>query len=66
MTDITKCPGVGCPHRDNCYRYTAKAGEYQAYFVEPPIKDGKCNLYWGEQAEPIWNQLKEITDTDIG
>jgi hypothetical protein len=32
----------------------------QAYFTEAPIKDGKCDMYWGENAESIWNQLKEI------
>ncbi len=39
----------------------AKPSEYwQSYFTEPPIKDGKCEYYWGENAESIWNQLKEI------
>jgi hypothetical protein len=28
--------------------------------MEPPIEDGKCEYYWGENAENIWNQLKEI------
>ena len=32
----------------------------QSYFMEAPIKDGKCDYYWGENAESIWNQLKEI------
>ena len=32
----------------------------QAYFTEPPIKDGKCDMYWGKNAESVWNQLKEI------
>ena len=45
--DITKCHGVGCPIRENCFRYTAKADEYQSYFVDSPIKDGKCDMYWG-------------------
>ena len=31
MTDITKCPGRGCPARERCYRYTAPAGEWQAW-----------------------------------
>jgi hypothetical protein len=29
--------------------------------MESPIKDGKCDMYWGEDAESIFNQLKEIT-----
>ena len=28
--------------------------------MEAPIKDGKCDMYWGENAESVWNQLKEI------
>jgi hypothetical protein len=36
MSEITKCPGDGCPIREECYRYTAPAGEWQARFVETP------------------------------
>lgn len=54
------CPGTGCPHKETCYRFTAKPDEYQWKFSTPPIKDGKCDMYWGENAENIWNQLKEI------
>lgn len=61
MPDITMCSGTDCPHKENCYRYTAKPSEFrQSYFVEPPIKDGKCDHYWGENAESIWNQLNDI------
>jgi hypothetical protein len=28
--------------------------------MKPPIEDGKCDYYWGENAENIWNQLKDI------
>jgi hypothetical protein len=28
--------------------------------MEPPIEDGKCDYYWGENAKNIWNQLKDI------
>ena len=38
----------------------AKADPYQSYFTEVPIKDGKCEYYWGEQADSIWNQLTDI------
>lgn len=63
MPDITMCSGKDCPFRDKCYRYTAEPDEYwQAYFSEPPIKDGKCDYYWGENAQYIWNQIKDITD----
>ena len=63
MPDITMCPGTNCPQKEKCYRFTAKPCEHwQAYFTEPPIKDGKCDMYWGENAENIWNQLKEIVN----
>ena len=61
MADITMCPGTNCPHKETCYRFTAWIGEYQSYFMEAPIKDEKCDMYWGANAESIWNQLKEIT-----
>lgn len=63
MTDITKCKGVNCPFQEKCYRFTAEADTYQSYFTESPFKDGKCDMYWGEKAEGIWNQLLEITKT---
>jgi hypothetical protein len=63
MADITMCPGTNCPQKENCYRFTAKPSEYmQSYFMEAPIKDGKCDMYWGENAENIWNQLKDIVE----
>lgn len=47
--DITHCKGIGCPIRDNCYRYQAHLevvyGHYKStrisysYFVD----DYKCN-----------------------
>lgn len=63
MPDITKCEGTDCPHKENCYRYTAESSKFmQSYFVTPPVKDGKCDHYWGEQAESIWSELKDIVD----
>ena len=60
MSDITMCPGTNCPYKETCYRFTAWIGEYQSWFIEAPIKDGKCDMYWGENAEAIFNQLKDI------
>ena len=61
MPDITMCPGTNCPHKISCHRYTAKPCEdWQSYFTEAPIKDGKCEYYWGANAESVWNQLKDI------
>lgn len=54
------CHGTDCPYKEQCYRFTAKPDEYQYYFSTPPIQDGKCDHYWGENAEFIWNQLHDI------
>ena len=67
MADITMCPGTDCPVKEKCYRFTAPKSEYmQSYFLDVPGKteDGKftCDMYWGEKAESIWNQLKDITN----
>jgi hypothetical protein len=46
MTDITKCTGEGCALKESCYRFTASEGMYQSYFMNSPIKDGKCEYQW--------------------
>jgi hypothetical protein len=65
--DISKCSGEDCPVKEKCYRFTATASEYrQSYFFKPPleVKNGvvTCEMYWGDQANSIWKQLKDITD----
>ena len=63
MADITKCTGKGCEFKNKCYRFTAKDSfQMQSYFTIPPIKNGKCDMYWGENSERIFNQLKEIVN----
>ena len=63
MADITMCKGTNCPLKKSCYRYTANKNEIlQSYFIEPPIKDGKCEMYWGERANGIYNELKNIVN----
>jgi hypothetical protein len=57
---ITMCIGTNCPYKEKCHRFTAKAGDYKSYFMNPPIKDGKCEMYWGSNAESILNQLQDI------
>ena len=65
MPDITMCVGTNCPYKESCYRHTAKPSEFwQSYFMEPPIKDGKCDMYWGDLSETIWGQLKDIIKDD--
>jgi hypothetical protein len=58
--DITMCRGTGCPFKEGCYRYTAKPGDYQSFWITPPFKDGKCEMYWGDLQSEIWKQLKDI------
>ena len=62
MSDITKCKGQGCPAKELCKRYTAEESFLQSYFLEAPIKDNKCDMFWGENAEAIFNQLNKITN----
>ena len=48
--DITMCSGEGCLDKQNCYRFTAEASEYQSIFMNPPVKeDGTCDHYWDNQ-----------------
>jgi hypothetical protein len=60
MPDITMCKGIDCPMKESCHRFTSKPDEYQSYFTESPVKDGKCEMYWGDAAQDIYDALKEI------
>jgi len=51
MTDITKCWGHGCDLKESCYRFTASEGMCQSYFMNSPIKDGKCEYQWDTSAK---------------
>ena len=67
MADITKCSGKDCPVKEKCSRFTAEDSEYgQSYFVDPPfeiVDNGfTCDMYWGQNAENVWKQLKDITN----
>ena len=63
MADITMCSGKGCDVKNKCYRFTAPKSEFrQSWFCECPLKDGKCDMYWGKNAESIFNQLKDIVN----
>ena len=55
MTDISMCSGFGCDMKHDCYRFTANRGMWQYYFSKPPIKDGKCEMFWD-------NKLKDKGD----
>ena len=58
MPDIAMCKGIDCPFKLQCYRFTAKPSDYQTYFADPPIKNEKCDYYWGENAAKIINLPK--------
>jgi len=62
MADITMCSGKGCKIKDMCYRYTAPKGMRQSYFFKPPIKDNKCEMFWGESSEYLMQYLQDIVD----
>ena len=62
MGDITKCKGDGCPMKDTCHRFTDPASEYQSYFTESPIIDGKCSMYWGQAEQDMIDILQEIVN----
>jgi hypothetical protein len=69
MADITMCKGTGCPIKEKCYRFTATESQYgQSYFLDVPgkIENDKftCDMYWGDNAESIWNLLKDVTKSD--
>jgi hypothetical protein len=61
MSDITKCKGVNCSIKETCKRFTSESGFIQSWFSESPIKDGKCEMYWGANQDSILNKLKSIT-----
>ena len=48
--------------KDTCHRFTDPASEYQSYFIESPIKDGRCDMYWGQTQQDIMDVLQEIID----
>ena len=65
MNDITRCKGLFCPVKEECYRYTI--GPYQegeSHFSNPPFKNSKCDFFWGEQSNFIFNTLKDIVNGD--
>lgn len=49
MTDISKCPGNGCPLKERCRRYTAPAGEWQTW-IEPNWDGKECVVYLEERS----------------
>jgi len=45
----------------NYAKVIAKPNEYrQSYFMIPPFKEDRCEMYWGDLQTDIWQQLKDI------
>lgn len=53
MPDISMCSGDGCPIKEKCYRFTAKPDEYLQSYIQPPYKDGKCEMFWPINTERL-------------
>jgi hypothetical protein len=60
MSDITMCSGEGCELKFKCHRFTAKRSDYQSYFSKEPIKNGECEMFWGNLSEQIYVDLWDI------
>lgn len=57
------CSGDDCPVKNKCLRYAGIPSKFrQSYFLKPPFKDDKCDMFWGEGSQAMFNQLKKITN----
>jgi hypothetical protein len=46
MPDIAMCLNPTCPHRERCYRFTARPSQpYQWYAEHAPGEDGVCVFF---------------------
>ena len=59
------CKDDSCPIKDSCRRFTAEPGFLQSYFIDSPMKDGKCDMYWGESQQQIMNTLIDIVNSKL-
>jgi len=46
--------------KETCHRFTDPDTEYQSYFTESPIIDGKCSMYWGQTQQSIMDVLQDM------
>lgn len=52
MADISMCDFHECPLSSTCFRYLAKASDYQCYFIltdedkENIKRTNTCDMYW--------------------
>lgn len=58
MTDITKCSGLDCQMKGNCYRFTAKPSDYQSWFMQHPLKiDNTCDEFYPVNSKSMLNRI---------
>lgn len=64
MVDICMCKNEKCVLKDSCYRYLAKAGLWQAYFVvDKPVQT--CDEYWEVKDKEQVDRLNIVWSDDI-
>lgn len=51
--DITKCTGIDCPYKENCYRYTVPPDRLQSYsdFAALLKDEEKCEHFIDNRKE---------------
>lgn len=59
MTDITMCQSADCPVKESCYRYRAKADNYQYYFTGIQPSEKGCGMYWKVSSEEEIDKLNK-------
>jgi len=63
IMDVTMCRGRDCPLIESCYRYTVDVSKYQSYFTESPFENGRCEVYWGNDFQEIYETLQKFKNT---
>ena len=66
MSDITKCTGLGCRKREQCYRYTALKNTPWQSWMNPPFgisSEGvfDCQSYWRVEEKPFGASISRST-----
>ena len=64
MLDITMCKGKDCPLIESCYRYTTDVSECQSYFTESPFENGRCEVYWGDGIQEIYETIQKFKKSE--
>ena len=61
-SNIVKCKGEKCIIKEHCFRYTIHNNKSLVIDAPFEIKNGKftCKLFYGENAQQIFEQLKDI------